>query len=58
MEKMFEMARKFRLFIFIITIGAISAVNISDAFWPPDLIPHGPELPEPTKYPDDHISGK
>lgn len=58
MEKIFELARKFRLALFIITVAAFAIVATAkcNAFWPPDMVPHGPHFPEPEKHPDDHIS--
>lgn len=52
MEKIFEIARKFKLAIFIIAVVAVSSVSVVDAFWSPDLIPHPPVLPVPIKIPE------
>lgn len=48
MEKTFELARKFRLCLAVLTIAifALMATSKVHAFWPPDLIPHGPEIPD------------
>ncbi len=57
MEKIFEIARKFRLVLFVITIAAfvILASAKCQAFYPPDLVPHidFPELPTKPEDPYD-----
>jgi hypothetical protein len=56
MEKMFELARKFRLAVMVIGIGAIIISNSASAFWPPDWVPH-PIVPDDTgvKKPSDPL---
>lgn len=60
MEKIFEIARNFRLVLVVIGVAALIICSYASAFLPPDLVPH-PHIPDaPTKpgpsYPDDHIS--
>lgn len=53
MESIFEMARNFRLVLFVIAVVVICAK--ASAFWPPDLVPHVeiPELPGQPERDDD-----
>jgi len=57
MEKIFEIARKFRVILFVITIVAFVVLGLSkcQAFWPPDMVPHIdlPELPTKPENPYD-----
>lgn len=53
MEKIFELSRKLRLAIFVIAIIAIVISNNSDAFYPPDCVPHL-ELPDPVTPGDEY----
>ncbi len=48
MEKSFELARKFRLGLAILTLVVFTLIAASKAtaFWPPDMVPHGPEVPD------------
>lgn len=52
MEKIFEIARKFRLILFMVAIVAVVIANNADAFWPADWVPTGPHLPEPKPLPE------